>query len=87
MCIAYEKETIMIGYYNVMFFLTFSKGHDEVKKEIITRRINSGEEMNMQTIYKWCILQGIHVIMRFVYRTDFPLRATLRNLYSCCRFS
>ena len=52
MCIAYEKETIMIGYYNVMFFLTFRKEQDKVKKETITRRIDSGEEMNMQMLYK-----------------------------------
>ena len=56
MCITYEKEIIMIGYYNVMFFLTFRKGYDDMKKKIIMRRVDSGEEMNMQIIYRGCIL-------------------------------
>lgn len=86
MCITYEKEIIMIGYYNVMFFLTFRKGYDDMKKKIIMRRVDSGEEMNMQIIYRGCILQEIPVTMRFTYRTDFPFMANLWNLYSYIRF-
>lgn len=56
------------------------------EKETITRRIDSGEEMNMQMLYKWCILQEIPVTMRFVYRSDFPFRTNLWNLYSYIRF-
>ena len=40
MCIAFEKEIFMVGYFNVLFFLTFRKVMENVRKEMIRKRIN-----------------------------------------------
>lgn len=81
-----SKEVIRIRYYNVLFYLLFRIGLDEYKKNILIDRINSGEKMMMKDIYRWCQKQSVPVIMNFIYRKDFPIRANLWNLYSYFRF-
>lgn len=48
MCIAYEekevdREVILVGYYNILFYLIFRVGLDEYKKDILIECIRSGE--------------------------------------------
>ncbi len=42
--------------------------------------------MMMKDIYGWCQIHHVPVIMKFVYRKDFPIKANLWNLYSYYRF-
>ena len=81
-----SREIVLVGYYNVLFFLIFRVGLDEYKKNILVGRISSGEKMMMKDIYGWCQTHHVPVIMKFVYRKDFSIKANLWNLYSYCRF-
>ena len=38
-----SREVILVGYYNVLFYLIFRVGLDEYKKDILIERIRSGE--------------------------------------------
>lgn len=49
-----SSEVILVGYYNVLFYLLFRVGLDEYKKNILINRINNGEKMMMKDIYGWC---------------------------------
>lgn len=40
----------MVGYYNVLFYLTFRGGIDELKENILIRRVEFGEWMRMKDI-------------------------------------
>lgn len=91
MCMAYiEKETsrkiIMIGYYNVMFYLEFRIELEEYKKCIFIDRVKNGEKMMMKDIYEWCLGHQVPVWARFIYRKDFSILANIWNLYSYYRF-
>lgn len=81
-----QEENVLIRYYNVMFFLKFSAGADEFKKNSLIARIESGEKMNMIGVYGWCKAHHISVDMKFLYRRDIPVKANIWNLYSYCRF-
>lgn len=81
-----SKEVILVGYYNVLFYLMFRGGSDEYKKNILINRINSGEKMVMKDLYGWCRKQQVPIRMRFVFRKDFSIAANLWNLYSYFRF-
>jgi hypothetical protein len=82
----YKKEIVMVGYYNVLFYMTFRRGIDEMKKNILIGRVESGEQLRMRDIYNWCQMQQVQVRMKFMYRYDFSIMANLWNLYSYCRF-
>ena len=91
MCMAYmekgdSREVLLVGYYNVLFYLIFRTGIDEYKKKILIERIKSGEQMVMKDIYGWCHKQQVPMRMRFFYRKDFSIMANLWNLYSYYRF-
>lgn len=45
-----STEVLLVGYYNVLFYLMFRVGLDEYKKNILIDRINSGEKMLMKDI-------------------------------------
>lgn len=81
-----KTEIVLVGYYNVLFFLTFRMDADEYKKDILAKRINSGEIMMMKDIYEWCQKQQIPLTTKFIYRKNFPIKANLWNLYSYIRF-
>lgn len=81
-----QQEIVTLGYYNVLFYLRFKVGVDELKKNHLIARIKNGEKMNMSGIYRWCQNQHIAVTMRFFYRKDYSIRANAWNLYSYCRF-
>lgn len=40
-----SSEVVLVGYYNVLFYLIFKVGSEEYKKNILINRINSGEKM------------------------------------------
>lgn len=82
----YKEEIVMVGYYNVLFYLTFTSGIDELKKNTLIKWVESGEEIRMRDIYSWCLMQQIQVRMQFNYRQDFSILANIWNLYSYCRF-
>lgn len=82
----YNREIILVRYYNVLFYLFFRVGIDEYKKNIFLRLIESGAQMGMKDIYVWSREQHISVRTQFVYRRDFSIVANLWNLYSYCRF-
>lgn len=81
-----QEEIVLIRYYNVMFYLKFRAGIDELKKNIIIERVDSGERLNMRGIYRWCKNQQVSMGMRFSYRKDLCIRANIWNLYSYWRF-
>lgn len=86
MCMACKEETVLIRYYNVLFFLRFKVGIDDIKKDILLERIRSGENMKMKDISSWCQSQEVLFFMKFIYRKDFSIAANLWNLYSYSRF-
>lgn len=81
-----KEETVLIRYYNVLFFLRFKEGIDDFKRDILLERIRSGEEMKMKDITSWCRIQEVPFFMKFTYRKDFSIAANFWNLYSYCRF-
>ena len=81
-----NREVILVGYYNVLFYLIFRTRLDEYKKDILVNRINSGEELMMMDIYAWCKRQQVPFRTRFIYRRDFSVAANVWNLYSYWRF-
>lgn len=83
---ACKEETVLIRYYNVLFFLRFKVGIDDLKKDILLERVCSGEDIKMKDISNWCQTQGIPFFTKFVYRKDFSVTANFWNLYSYCRF-
>lgn len=82
----YPNQTISIRYYNVLFFLTYRQDIDGFKIEQLTKRIAAGGMMTMWELSDWCRNQGISFSTKFTYRSDFPIKANLWNLYSYCRF-
>lgn len=80
------REVILVGYYNVLFYLIFRVGLDEYKKDIFIERIRSGEQMVMKDIYRWCEGHQVPFWTKFKYRKDFSVKANLWNLYSYYRF-
>ena len=46
-----SREVILVGYYNVLFYLIFRVGLDEYKKDILINRVYNGEKMMMKDIY------------------------------------
>lgn len=81
-----KEETVLIRYYNVLFFLRFKVGIDDFKRDILLGRIRSGEDMKMKDIYCWCCFHKIPFFIRFVYRKDFSILANIWNFYSYYRF-
>lgn len=81
-----QSEVVLVGYYNVLFYLIFRVGLDEYKKNILIDRINSGDKIMMKDIYGWCQKQQVPMKCRFIYRRDFSIKANIWNLYSYCRF-
>lgn len=81
-----SREVLLVGYYNVLFYLMFRVGLDEYKKNILIERINSGEKMMMKDIYGWCKSHQVPFWTKFIYRRDFSVKANIWNLYSYCRF-
>lgn len=80
------REVILVGYYNVLFYLMFRVGLDEYKKDIFIECIRKGERMVMKDIYRWCEGHQVPFWTKFIYRKDFSVRANLWNWYSYCRF-
>ena len=54
-----NREVILVGYYNVLFYLVFRDGFDEYKEDILVDRTNSEEELMMKDIYVWCKRQQV----------------------------
>lgn len=81
-----SREVLLVGYYNVLFYLMFRVGLDEYKKNILIERINGGEKMMMKDIYRWCKSHQVPFWTKFIYRRDFSVKANIWNLYSYCRF-
>lgn len=75
-----SREVILVGYYNVLFYLIFRVGLDEYKKDILIERIRSGERMVMKDIYRWCEGHQVPFWTKFIYRKDFSVnRIILKN--------
>ena len=81
-----SSEVVLVGYYNVLFYLIFRVGLDEYKKTLFINRIDSGEKMMMKDIYEWCKEHQVPFAMKFIYRKGFTILANIWNWYSCCRF-
>ena len=48
------REIVLIKYYNVCFYLAFQRGKDEINKQCLVKRIESGAATNMKEIAGWC---------------------------------
>ena len=42
------REIVLIKYYNVCFYLAFQRGKDEINKQCLVKRIESGAATNMK---------------------------------------
>lgn len=80
------EEIVLIRYYNVLFYLFFEVGIDDLKRQCLVNRIGSGEPIRMKKIQEWCHCHQIPFKTRFVYRREFPFTANLWNMYSYIRF-
>ena len=80
-----EKKIVAIRYYNVWFYLHVNSEQDMVKISYLTDRIDAGEQMVMKDIYQWCRIQKIEFSTKFIYRSDFPIKANIWNFYSYMR--
>lgn len=91
MCMRSDKksteEIVMLRYYNVIFYLFFKSGLDELKKQCLIKRINTEESVRMEQIQEWCYYHKIIFKTEFIYRKDYSVTANLWNLYSYYRFS
>lgn len=81
-----RKEIVVIGYYNVLFYLIIDKDADEFNKYILFQRIQSGERIMMRNIHEWCQKHRISFVTKYRYRKDFSIMANIWNFYSYCRF-
>lgn len=81
-----EKDVMLIRYYNVLFYLFFEKGRDDLKMQCLVNRIDRGELIRMKQIKDWCHYHQVPFRTRFVYRKEFPIKANCWNLYSYIRF-
>lgn len=82
----FEKEIVLIRYYNVLLYLVFKGRLDDFNRQFLVNRINTGEPIRMKQIQEWCHYHQITFRTRFIYRKDFSLKANLWNLYSYIRF-
>ena len=80
------EEVVLIRYYNVLFYLFFKAGIDDIKRQCLVNRIDAGESMRMKQIQEWCNYHQVPFRTRFIYRKDFEIKANLWNLYSYLRF-
>lgn len=80
------REIVLIKYYNVCFYLSFQIGKDEINKQCLVKRVESGATTNMREIAGWCDEHHIPFITKFDYRRDFSIKANLWNLYSYIRY-
>lgn len=81
-----KKQIAVIGYYNVLFFISIKSEFDRVKIEYMMNGIKAGEKVLMKDIQKWCMAQKMEYKTHFKYRKDFPLKANVWNFYSYMRF-
>lgn len=80
-----EKQVVAIRYYNVWFYLQIKNETDMIKLNYLTERIETGEHFLMKDIYRWCWAQGITYNTKFIYRSDFSVKANVWNFYSYIR--
>ena len=80
------EEIVILRYYNVIFYLFFKPEVDELKKQYLVKKIDTGESVNMKQIQKWCYYHQIFFKTKFVYRKDYSVMANLWNFYSSYRF-
>lgn len=79
-------ERVVLIYYNVLFYLFFKTGIDDLKRQCLINRIDSGDSIRMRQIRDWCEYHQISFKTKFIYRKDFSFKANLWNLYSYSRF-
>lgn len=80
-----EKQVVAIRYYNVWFYLQIKNETDMIKLNYLTERIEAGEHFFMKDIYRWCLAQGINYNTKFIYRSNFSVKANVWNFYSYIR--
>ena len=49
-----KEEIVLIRYYNVLFYLVFKGGLDDVNRQCLVNRNNTGESIRMKQRQKWC---------------------------------
>lgn len=81
-----ETKFVVVGYFNVRFFLLLEDEIDEMKFQYLAGRITNGEKLHMKDIDGWCKAQGIEYKSKFKYRKDMPILANIWNFYSYIRF-
>lgn len=75
---------IQIRCYNVIFSLECSSKEDYEKICYLGKRM-ARERVLMTDLFKWCNAQKIPYKTRYIYRSDFPLKANVWNLYTYIR--
>lgn len=77
---------MVVGYFNVRFFLLLEDEIDEMKFQYLAGRIINGEKLHMKGIDGWYKAQGIEYKSKFKYKMDMSILADIWNFYSYIRF-
>lgn len=86
MYMKYGERIVIVKYYNVLFYMIFRVGIDNLKVDCLTQMVDEGKNLRMRTIYDWCQKQHVPLKMKFKYRKDYSIKVNIWNLYSYCRF-
>ena len=86
MYMRYGERMIIVKYYNVLFYIPFRVGIDDLKVDCLIQMVDEGTDLRMRTLYDWCQKQHVPLKMKFKYRQDYSIKVNIWNLYSYCRF-
>lgn len=82
----YGERMVIVKYYNVLFYMLFRVGIDNLKVDCLIQMVDEGTDLWMRTLYDWCQKQHVPLKMKFKYRQDYSIKVNIWNLYSYCRF-
>lgn len=82
----YGERMVIVKYNNVLFYMLFRVGIDNLKVDCLIQMVDEGTDLRMRTLYDWCQKQHVPLKMKFKYRQDYSIKVNIWNLYSYCRF-
>ncbi|MFR7521979.1 MAG: DUF1016 N-terminal domain-containing protein, partial [Ruminococcus sp.] len=75
------EEIVLIRYYNVLFYLFFEVGIDDLKRQCLVNRIGSGEPIRMKKIQEWCHCHQIPFIVSAQHRLSTAVNSAMVTTY------
>ena len=80
-CMKSTEEIVLIRYYNVLFYLFFEVGIDDLKRQCLVNRIGSGEPIRMKKIQEWCHCHQIPFIVSAQHRLSTAVNSAMVTTY------